>query len=170
MKDILQRNGVMFGFGRKKVENIMAPVSGRVVALPLVPDATFAEKMLGDGIAVEPREGRILAPCAGTLTMVSETGHAFALTTEGGLEVLVHIGLDTVKMQGHGFKQLLPAGSKVKAGDPVVDIDLQLIKQAGHATITPVVITNMEKVKRMKQTDYTDCFANRTVLLSVTLA
>jgi PTS system glucose-specific IIA component len=159
----------MFGFGRKKVENIMAPVNGRVVALPLVPDATFAERMLGDGIAVEPTEGRIMAPCAGTITMVSETGHAFAITSEGGLEILVHIGLDTVKMQGHGFKQLVRAGTKVKAGEPIIEMNLDMIKDAGHKTITPVVITNMDKVKKMKTTDFTDCFANRTVLMSVTL-
>ncbi len=160
----------MFGFSRKKVETLVAPVNGQIVALQLVPDATFAEKMLGDGIAVQPSSNKIVAPCAGTLTMVSATGHAFAVTSKGGLEILVHIGLDTVKMQGQGFKQLLNPGTQVKAGDEIIEIDLNLIRQQGHKTITPIVITNMEKVKDISVTEVSDCFAGRTPLLKVTLA
>jgi len=159
----------MFGFGRK-VENLVAPVSGRVVGISLVPDATFAEKMLGDGIAVDPSTNKIVSPCDGTLTMVSETGHAFAVTSKNGLEILVHIGLDTVKMHGHGFKQLVKPGGKIKAGDPVIEIDLEMIKHEGHKTITPMVITNMEKVKSLELSKEPDCFVGRTVLLKVTLA
>lgn len=123
-------------------ETIVATLSGRVVALKDVPDEAFAAGLLGQGAAIEPTEGLVRAPADGTVTTLFPTGHAVGLVTNAGAEILVHIGMDTVQMEGKGFKTLIQQGDPVKKGQPLIEFDLEAIKQAGHPTITPVLVTN----------------------------
>lgn len=107
----------------------------------------FSGKMLGDGVAVIPSSNKAVAPCDGEITQIFPTNHAFGITTKEGLEILVHIGIDTVNLKGEGFKRILEAGTSVKKGDTVVEADLDYIKNKGKDTITPIIITNMDKVE-----------------------
>ena len=116
----------MFGlFKSKEKGNILhSPCNGKVVPITEVPDPTFAEKILGDGFAVIPAEGKVYAPADGEITMVFDTLHAVTMTTTQGVEVLIHIGLDTVNLKGEPFTAHVKAGDKVKQGDLLMDVDL----------------------------------------------
>jgi glucose-specific phosphotransferase system IIA component len=136
----------MFDFFSKKI-NLVAPVSGKVIALENVPDAVFAQKTVGDGAAIDEMFSDVIcAPADGTVELIFRTNHAFALKTQSGVEVLVHIGINTVELNGKGFERLVQEGQAVKAGDPIIKIDAALIKEAGFSLVTPVVITNVDKV------------------------
>lgn len=135
----------MFGGLFKKKDNKMilgAPVKGKAVPLSEVNDPTFAEEMLGKGMAVIPAEGKIYAPADGEIGMVFDTLHAVSLVSEEGTEILIHVGLDTVKMNGEGFTGHVKAGDKVKKGDLLLEIDLDKVKAAGYDTITPMLVCN----------------------------
>ncbi|MBQ8802172.1 MAG: PTS transporter subunit EIIC [Tyzzerella sp.] len=119
---------------------IISPVNGRAVSLEQVPDPVFADKVLGDGTAVIPADGKFLSPVDGEIASVAETLHAIGFTTEEGLEVLMHIGLDTVKLNGEGFTVHVKAGDKVKKGDLIVEVDLELLKEKEINPITPIII------------------------------
>lgn len=136
----------MFGlFKKKKTEYLLgAPAKGKAVPLTEVNDPTFSEGMLGQGVAVIPSEGKIYAPIDGEVGMVFDTLHAVSLTADCGAEVLIHVGLDTVKMNGDGFVGHVQAGDKVKKGDLLLDIDLEKVKAAGYDTITPMLICNTD--------------------------
>ena len=123
-------------------ESIAAPVAGEVVALKDLKDAAFAEGALGSGLGIIPSDGHFYAPCDGTVTTLFPTLHAIGITSDTGVEGLVHIGLDTVQMGGKGFKAHIQQGEHVKKGQPLVDVDLDLVKKSGYETQTPVVITN----------------------------
>lgn len=146
----------MFGFGRKKL-TIVAPFAGEVVPMDQVPDPVFAQRMLGDGIAVNPpqRAGVIdvTAPIAGTVRKIFKTLHAFAIIGDDGAEVLVHIGLETVELKGEPFEALVEAGAHVKAGDPVIRVDVDVIRDKGMTPITPVVFTKHGQIKDVVITD-----------------
>ncbi len=132
-------------------ETVMtSPMKGKILDLTEVPDALFAEKMIGDGFAVEPSEGYVVSPVTGEIAHIFETNHALAIITESGLEVLIHIGIDTVKMEGRGFTRLSEIGQKVEKGTPLMKFDLELVKKEAKSSITEVVVTNMDKVKDMK--------------------
>lgn len=118
------------------------PVEGTSVPLDQVPDPTFAQGVMGPGIAIEPSDGLVLAPAEGTVAHVFPTGHAVALTREDDVEVLIHVGLDTVEMRGHGFETLVRTGDRVVAGMPLLRADLPAIRGAGHPTVTPVIVMN----------------------------
>ena len=125
----------MFGGLFKKKDNKMilgAPVKGKAVPLSEVNDPTFAEEMLGKGMAVIPAEGKIYAPADGEIGMVFDTLHAVSLVSEEGTEILIHVGLDTVKMNGEGFTGHVKAGDKVKKGDLLLEVDLDKVKAAGY--------------------------------------
>lgn len=129
---------------------------GKVVPLTEVPDPTFSEKLLGDGFAVIPTEGKVYAPADAEVTMVFDTLHAITLTSSQGAEILIHIGLDTVTLKGAPFTAHVAAGDKVKKGDLLMDVDLDKIKEAGLNTITPVLICNTddyEKISLQKEGD-----------------
>ena len=134
----------MFHFLKKKDLKHMlgAPAAGRAVSIKEVNDPTFAEEILGKGVAVIPSEGKIYAPADGEIGMVFDTLHAVSLTTEYGAEVLIHVGLDTVKMKGEGFEGHVKAGDKVKKGDLLLTVDLEKVKAAGYDIITPMLICN----------------------------
>lgn len=136
----------MFDFLKKKknVEEIGAPVEGMAVASSEVPDPTFAEEMLGKGIAIKPAVGKVFAPVDGTVGMVFDTKHAITLTSEGGVEILIHVGLDTVSLNGAPFTVHVSADDKVKKGDLLVEFDMDAIKAAGLETITPVIVCNSD--------------------------
>ncbi|MBF4692962.1 PTS sugar transporter subunit IIA [Fusibacter ferrireducens] len=140
----------MFGFNKRTCIHFLPVAKGKTIRLEEVPDAVFSQKMLGDGYAVIPSEGVISAPVSGTIVQVFPTLHAIGIETKEGLEVLVHIGLNTVTLKGEGFSQLCEVGKKIKAGDPLVRVDLALLKEKNISEITPVLITNMEKVKSVK--------------------
>ena len=134
----------MFNLFKKKENNkvIGSPAKGRAVALSEVNDPTFAEEMLGKGAAVIPEDGKICAPADGEIGMVFDTLHAVSMTTDFGAEILIHIGLDTVKMKGEGFTGHVKAGDHVKEGDLLLEVDLEKLKAAGYDTITPVIVCN----------------------------
>ena len=121
-----------------------APAKGKAVPLSEVNDPTFSEGMLGQGVAVIPSEGKIYAPIDGEVGMVFDTLHAVSLTADCGAEVLIHVGLDTVKMNGDGFVGHVQAGDKVKKGDLLLEVDLEKVKAAGYDTITPMLICNTD--------------------------
>lgn len=126
----------------EKIE-LCAPVSGTVKALSDVPDKTFAEKVLGDGAAIIPEEGKVYAPADGTVANIMDSKHGIMFVTDSGAEVLIHIGLDTVNLKGKYFKSYVSDGDKVKKGTLLVEFDLEAIKGEGYNLITPMVVTNI---------------------------
>lgn len=124
---------------------ILAPVTGRVVSLREVPDEVFSEGMAGEGAAILPSEGgEVVAPVSGELAKLFEGGHAFGIVTEGGMEIIVHLGLDTIELHGKGFEKLAVEGNRVEAGEPVVRLDLALVRSTGYNPVTPVVVANAD--------------------------
>lgn len=134
-----------------EVQSIAAPVSGKILPLEEVADPTFASKVLGDGFAVEPETSEVKAPFDGTVQLVYDTGHAVGVISDSGKEVLIHIGIDTVSMNGEGFDIHVKEGQKVKKGDVLVEADLQKIQAAGKATTVMLIVTSGEEVKLLKK-------------------
>ncbi|MCR0346897.1 PTS glucose transporter subunit IIA [Erysipelotrichaceae bacterium AF15-26LB] len=135
----------MFKFFKKKMdENVYAPVNGTCIALEYVKDQVFASGMMGKGVAFQLDEDTIYAPCDGTLVMIADTRHAFGLQAENGLEILIHIGLDTVNLNGEGLLVLKEKGSMVKKGEPVIKIDMPFMKQHNIDLTTPMIVTNAQ--------------------------
>ena len=134
-------------FGKKETINpnhIYAPLEGEAVSITEVPDPTFAEGMLGNGIAIKPTSGKVCSPVNGTVDMMFDTGHAVSLVSESGIEILIHVGLETVSLEGKPFKVHVKIGDKVKKGDVLMEADLEAIQAAGLPTITPVLVCNTD--------------------------
>ncbi len=121
---------------------IGAPVSGKLVSIKEVSDATFSEEILGKGAAIIPADNRFYAPADGTVTTIFPTGHAAAVTSDDGVEILIHIGLDTVKLNGKFFTIHVSEGQRVKKGDLLLEADIEAVKGEGYDIITPIVICN----------------------------
>ena len=145
---------------------VLAPLTGKAVSLSEVPDPVFAEKIIGDGIAIIPEDGKIVSPIDGEVSSVAETGHAYGFTADNGLEVLVHVGLETVSLQGECFKIYAKAGDKVKAGDLIAEVDLNFLKEAGLNSITPVLICSDVEEKEILYTEG-NVKAGESVVLAV---
>ena len=128
---------------------VFAPLSGEIVPLEEVPDVVFAEKIVGDGIAIKPSGNKMVAPCNGTIGKIFETNHAFSIESDSGLELFVHFGIDTVELKGEGFTRVAQEGQQVKKGDTVLEFDLALLEQKAKSTLTPIVISNMDEVKEL---------------------
>ncbi len=160
-----QQNTVHF---KGLTEEVYSVADGQVVALEQVKDPVFAQKMMGDGFAVEPANGNIVSPVSGTVSSIFPTKHALGLVTEAGLEVLVHIGLDTVSLEGKPFTVHVAEGQKVAAGDLLVTADLNAIREAGRETSTVVVFTNAEAIKSVKL-EQTGSLAAKTAVAKVEL-
>ena len=160
-----QQNTVHF---KGLTEEVYSVADGQVVALEQVKDPVFAQKMMGDGFAVEPANGNIVSPVSGTVSSIFPTKHALGLVTEAGLEVLVHIGLDTVSLEGKPFTVHVAEGQKVVAGDLLVTADLDAIRAAGRETSTVVVFTNAEAIKSVKL-EQTGSLAAKTAVAKVEL-
>ena len=147
------------------LETVMfAPVSGEVVALQDVPDAAFASRAVGEGVAIRPTGKLVVAPCDGQLVSIFNTNHAFAMVTESGAEIIVHIGVETVKLGGAGFKRLAQAGASVKAGAPVLELDLDYLAAHAVSTISPVVLSNADEFSDLTQVASGTVQAGKSVL------
>jgi len=158
----------MFNFFNKKKKSdlkLIAPATGKAIDLSEVPDPVFAQKMAGDGIAIDVTGDTIVAPADGTLTLVFKTKHAFALTLNNGIELLVHIGLDTVSLDGEGFEQLAQEGISVKAGTPIIKINRDFILEKGFSLITPVLVTNPDIVSELSTSINRDVIAGQDEII-----
>ncbi len=127
-----------------KPMTVYAPVQGKVIPRSEIPDPTFAEGVLGDGVGIDPTEGLVVAPFDGVISSVVDSKHAVGITSGDGIEVLIHVGVDTVKMNGKGFHTLVSEGDTVKAGDDLIRFDIDEIKKAGFSPITAVLVTNSD--------------------------
>ncbi|MGG6433117.1 PTS sugar transporter subunit IIA [Anoxybacillus sp. D401a] len=159
----------MFKWLRKREETIVAPLTGNVRPLDDVPDPVFAQKMMGEGLAIEAIDGVVVSPVNGEVVQVFPTKHAVGLRSEGGLEILIHVGIDTVHMQGEGFEAYVKAGERVKAGDLLLSFDLALVQQKAKSPLTPVVITNGDVMDECHREHTEQAERGRTVLMKVKL-
>lgn len=135
-------------FGKKepvKTIQLYSPLSGNAVSLEKVPDPVFSEKMMGDGLAIEPTEGIAVSPVDGEIIQVFPTKHAIGIRAKNGAEILIHIGLETVSLNGEGFETFVSEGDKVKVGDKLVSFDLEIIRTKAKSTVTPIIITNSDQ-------------------------
>lgn len=126
-------------------EQVFSPITGEIRPLSEVPDPAFAEEIMGKGFAIQPAEGRVVSPINGTVFSLSKSGHAIGLVSDTGAEMLIHIGIDTVKLKGRFFSPKVQAGDKVSVGDVLMEFDREEIEKAGYTTVTPVIITNMHQ-------------------------
>lgn len=133
--------------------SILAPVSGELLSLEEVPDPVFSQKMMGDGIAIRPSNGEIVSPVDGKIIQLFPTKHAIGLVAENGVEILIHIGLETVELEGEGFTAYTREGDKVKQGDKLIGFNEIIIKEKAKSTITPVIITNTDDVSEIRLSD-----------------
>jgi PTS system beta-glucosides-specific IIC component len=134
---------------KEKTNTILAPIEGYACSLKEVKDPTFSQEILGKGIAIKPAKGRVVSPVNGIVALVFETKHAISITRDSGEEILIHIGLDTVDLKGKYFTAHVKEGDKVKAGDLLVEFDLEKIKEAGYDVTTPVVICNSNEYREV---------------------
>lgn len=137
--------GLLDLFKKEVVEyplSIGATATGDIIAMKDIPDAVFAQGMVGPCIGIEPSNGTIVAPCDGKILQLSDTLHAFGIEGIGGVQILVHIGIDTVSMNGDGFTSNVKVGDVVKKGQPIVNVDLDKVKAAGHPTVVITILSN----------------------------
>ncbi|MEK3976656.1 PTS sugar transporter subunit IIA [Psychrobacillus sp. FSL K6-1267] len=151
-------------FSKQKLR-IFAPVSGEVLSLDDVPDPVFSQRMLGDGVAIMPSGGNILAPCSGTIIHLANTKHAIGLRTDDNTELLIHVGLETVSLGGQGFTACVKAGDKVEKGQLLLKVDWDFLQENAASLVTPLVITNSaEKTVQLEQVQH--CEQGKTVLMT----
>ncbi|XBC39291.1 MAG: PTS glucose transporter subunit IIA [Buchnera aphidicola (Nurudea shiraii)] len=153
-------------FNKKKI-NIFAPLSGNIVNLETVPDVVFSKKIVGDGIAILPTSNIMLSPINGTIAKIFKTLHAFSIKShEHNIELFVHFGIDTIKLQGSGFKKLAEENQTVKIGDPIINLDLPFLKKTAKSIITPVIISNIELFKKIHKKSG-QIIAGKNVIFSI---
>jgi PTS system beta-glucosides-specific IIC component len=140
-------------------EVISTPVAGQTLPLSEVKDEAFASGAMGKGIAIEPTEGKVVAPVNAEVSALFPTKHAIGLKTNEGVEILIHVGMDTVQLDGQGFEAKVKAGDKVEAGQVLIEFDMEVIKEAGYSTVTPVIVTNAS--------DYLDVLTTEEPTVSV---
>lgn len=159
-------------FGKKeepvKTIQLVAPMTGKAISLTAVPDPVFSEKMMGDGVAIEPSEGVVVSPVEGEILQVFPTKHAVGIRAKNGAELLIHIGLETVSLKGEGFETHVAQGDKVKAGDKLVTFDLSVISEKAKSTVTPVIITNTDQAVSLKVLTEGNVDKGTTPILEVT--
>lgn len=138
-------------FGKKQDDNsgskgeiLLSPLSGKVIPIEQVGDATFSQKILGDGVAIEPTQGKVVSPVDGEISTIMDTKHAVCITSKTGIEILIHIGQDTVELNGQGFTAHVKEGDNVKCGDLLIEFDINGLKQKNIVLTTPVVVTNSD--------------------------
>lgn len=134
----------MFGFGKKKI-SIASPIPGTVIDITAVDDKVFSQKMMGDGLAIEPTDNKITAPCDAKVILLADTLHAVALESKG-IQYLIHIGLDTVTLNGEGFKAAVKTGDTVHQGDLLIEFDKQFLQNKGKPDTVVIVITNLDDI------------------------
>ena len=140
----------MFGLFKKKKNSFLSPMTGKSVSIKEVPDETFSSEMLGKGVAIIPSDGLVTSPTSGKVSTIFETLHAISILADTGEEILIHIGLDTVKMNGDGFSSYVKVGDIVKPKDPLIKADLEKIKSAGFNPITVMLICNSTEFKSVE--------------------
>lgn len=145
---------------------LLAPVSGEIVKIEDVPDVVFAEKIVGDGIAIKPSGNKMVAPCDGKIGKIFETNHAFSIASPDGIELFVHFGIDTVELKGEGFRRVAEEGQDVKCGETVIEFDLPLLESKAKSVLTPVVISNMDEIKQLHKYEG-KVIAGETPVLSI---
>ncbi len=143
----------MFGFLKRKTRKINAPIDGMLIELEKVDDEVFSSRMAGDGIAIIPVGDTFTAPIDGLITKIFSTNHAYSIKNKQDLEVLVHIGLETVALKGEGFERLAQEGDEVKAGDPIIKVDLAYIKANAKDIVTPILVTDESKFDAIDKND-----------------
>ena len=131
--------------------NVVSPLSGQVWPLERIPDPVFAQKMVGDGLSIDPTDSVLLAACDGEVMALHAAGHAVTLRTSEGVELLMHVGIDTVALKGRGFKPLVKIGDTVKAGKPLIELDLDFLATHAKSVLTQIVIVNGERVKWLER-------------------
>lgn len=151
---------------KNKILEIKAPISGKAVPLSEVPDPVFSEKMMGDGLAIIPAEGKIYSPVNGEIIMVSATKHAYGILADDGTELLIHFGLETVELNGEGFNVLVKSGDKVKVGDIISEVDYEKLKEKNINMITPVLICNGSEDQKINCT-YSNVEKGKDVIIKV---
>jgi PTS system glucose-specific IIA component len=144
--------------------SLVSPVNGHTLSLAEVPDQVFSQKLVGEGLAIHPTHDLFVAPADGKINLIFHSNHAFAMELENGLELLIHIGMDTVELQGQGFERLVSENTFVQCGDPIIRIDQSFILGKGYSLISPIVITNFSKLK-----SYTALSAGNSVEAGKTL-
>ncbi len=130
--------------------HILSPLNGTAIPMEEIPDPVFAGGTMGGGCGIEPEEGKLYAPVDGVIESIFPTGHALGIRADDGIEILLHIGVDTVQMKGDGFQALVKEGEKVKAGELLIQFDIAKIKSAGYASTTAVLVTNMDEAGTLK--------------------
>ncbi|OQX49638.1 MAG: PTS N-acetylmuramic acid transporter subunit IIBC [Epsilonproteobacteria bacterium 4484_20] len=141
----------MFGFMKRKTREVLSPVDGQVVEIESVNDEVFANKMVGDGVAVIPMSDTFCAPIDGVVSKIFSTNHAYSIKSDKDIEVMVHIGLETVALKGEGFERLAEEGDEVQAGDPIIRADLSYIREHAKDIVTPVIVSDESDVKEIKK-------------------
>ena len=141
----------MFKIFKRKVREIASPCDGEIVSLDKVNDEVFSTLMVGDGLAIKPINGNFTSPIDGVVSKIFSTNHAYSIKNDKDLEVLVHIGLDTVDLSGNGFTRVANEGDSVKMGDTIIKADLNYIKSQNKDTITPIIITENSDVKKIEK-------------------
>ena len=160
----------LFGLGSKtNEETIVAPLTGAVKNIEEVPDPVFAGRMMGDCVAIDPTEGVVVSPVDGEIVQLFHTKHAIGIKAKNGTEILIHVGLETVKMEGEGFEAHVSEGQAVKAGDKLISFDLELIREKAKSTITPIVITNTDAAESIKTTVGVTATKGSTEVMKVTM-
>jgi glucose-specific phosphotransferase system IIA component len=151
-------------FGHKE-SRMLAPLNGKIVPITETPDSVFSGKVLGDGVAVVPDGKEVFSPVSGTVVNIAHSFHALCIEADDHAEVLLHLGMDTVELNGEGFTCYVKEGQHVNAGQKLMDMDLDLIKGKGYSTVSPCIITNMDQVKKLKPT-FGDAEAGKTVMMT----
>lgn len=155
-------------FSKKKELDLYAPITGELIDITEVKDQVFSQKILGDGVAIEPKEGVLYAPFDCEVIQLFHTLHAIGLKAKD-VEILVHIGMDTVELNGEGFKGFVNEGDHVKKGQKLIEFDIDYIKSKGKEATTPIVITNMDLVKSLDKSKAKDIVANQDIAVKINL-
>lgn len=140
-------------FFKKKSDKIGAFMEGQLIPLEKVNDPVFSQKMMGDGFAIIPRKGTVVSPVDGEITMIFHTKHALGIMTKDNVEVLLHIGIDTVKLDGEGFELFVKEGDKVSKGDKLIEVNLDTVVTSGKETTSMLILTSGQTVKNLKEQD-----------------
>lgn len=162
----------LFGKGKevnKEIE-IYAPLTGEYINIENIPDPVFAQKMMGEGFGINPTEGEVVSPIEGKVDNVFPTKHAIGLKADNGLEILVHIGLDTVQLDGQGFEILVSSGDTVQVGDPLLKFDLEYITNNAKDVISPIIITNSDQTESIHVNDVKAVIKGETKVVDVTMS
>jgi sugar PTS system EIIA component len=158
---------MVFSFFKKAKLQIVAPVNGEIVPLEDVPDPVFSQKMMGEGVAMVPAEGNIYAPVNGTIILIAATKHAIGIRAEDGTEILIHVGLETVALNGTGFSLAVKEGEKISVGQLLMEVDWDYIKIHAKSIVTPIVITNSQQsAKQYNLSDEKKAVQGQTIIIS----